>query len=85
MDLLNENRSLIHTGRLLRQPDNGFDLTNSWTELHVLLFDNYRKLLVPIGLIQNNLFQLVVMTKPKEREGVTKYQVYRRVCDHLYT
>ncbi|KAF7790213.1 hypothetical protein EIP86_001165 [Pleurotus ostreatoroseus] len=58
MDLLNENRSLIHTGKLLRQPDSGL---SSWTELFVLLFDNY-----------------LVMTKPKEREGVTKYQVYRR-------
>lgn len=41
MDLLNENRSLIHAGRLLRQPDTGFEW-NSWTELFVLLFDNYR-------------------------------------------
>ena len=40
MDLLNENRSLIHTGKLLRQPDSGL---SSWTELFVLLFDNYRK------------------------------------------
>lgn len=43
MDLLNENRSLIHTGKLLRQPDNGFDITSGWTELYVLLFDNYRE------------------------------------------
>lgn len=42
MDLLNENRSLIHTGKLLRQPDTGFEW-NSWTELFVLLFDNYRE------------------------------------------
>ncbi|THH28375.1 hypothetical protein EUX98_g5825 [Antrodiella citrinella] len=60
MDLLNENRSLIHTGKLLRQPDTGFEW-NSWTELFVLLFDNY-----------------LVMTKPKERDGITKYHVYRR-------
>ncbi len=44
MDLLHENRSLIHTGKLLRQPDTGFEW-NGWTELFVLLFDNYRKLL----------------------------------------
>ena len=43
MDLLNENRSLIHTGKLLRQPDSGFEWSG-WTELFVLLFDNYRKL-----------------------------------------
>jgi hypothetical protein len=41
MDLLDENRSLIHTGKLLRQPDNGFEWSG-WTELFVLLFDNYR-------------------------------------------
>ncbi|KZT00585.1 Dbl domain-containing protein [Laetiporus sulphureus 93-53] len=60
MDLLNENRSLIHSGRLLRQPDTGFEW-NGWTELFVLLFDNY-----------------LVMTKPKEKEGITRYHVYRR-------
>ncbi|KAF8972796.1 Dbl homology domain-containing protein [Flammula alnicola] len=55
MDLLNEQRSLIHTGRLFRQPDNGID------ELFVMLFDNY-----------------LVMTHPRERDGITKYHVYRR-------
>ncbi|OJT02956.1 Rho1 guanine nucleotide exchange factor 1 [Trametes pubescens] len=60
MDLLHENRSLIHTGKLLRQPDTGFEW-NGWTELFVLLFDNY-----------------LVMTKPKDRDGTTKYHVYRR-------
>ncbi|OBZ74126.1 Rho1 guanine nucleotide exchange factor 1 [Grifola frondosa] len=60
MDLLNENRSLIHTGKLLRQPDTGFEW-NGWTELFVLLFDNY-----------------LVMTKPKEKDGITRYHVYRR-------
>ena len=42
MDLLNENRSLIHTGKLLRQPGTGFKSWSGWTELFVLLFDNYR-------------------------------------------
>lgn len=83
MDLLNENRSLIHTGKLLRQPDSGFEWSG-WTELFVLLFDNYRECLVrmrhgcPADAIQ------VVMTKPKEKDGVTKYQVYRRVSAHSY-
>ncbi|KAH8833200.1 CNH domain-containing protein [Flagelloscypha sp. PMI_526] len=40
MDLLNEQRSLIWTGKLLRQPDRGLEL-NGWSELFVLLFDNY--------------------------------------------
>ncbi|KAF5386380.1 hypothetical protein D9757_006718 [Collybiopsis confluens] len=40
MDLLDKNRSLIHTGRLLRQPDSGLEWSG-WSELFVLLFDNY--------------------------------------------
>ncbi|KAH9479317.1 Rho1 guanine nucleotide exchange factor 1 [Psilocybe cubensis] len=60
MDLLDQNRSLIHSGKLLRQPDSGLEW-NGWSELHVLLFDNY-----------------LVMTKTKEKDGVTKYQVNRR-------
>jgi hypothetical protein len=39
MDLRDQNRSLVHQGKLLRQPDSGL---NGWTELIVLLFDNYR-------------------------------------------
>ncbi|KAK0214966.1 CNH domain-containing protein [Armillaria fumosa] len=60
MDLLDENRSLIHSGKLLRQPDSGLEW-NGWSELFVLLFDNY-----------------LVLTKPKERDGVTTYFVNRR-------
>ena len=41
MDLLDQNRSLIHTGKLLRQPDSGL---NGWSELFVILFDNYCKI-----------------------------------------
>lgn len=43
MDLLNENRSLIYTGKLLRQPDSGLEW-NGWSELFVLLFDNYSEI-----------------------------------------
>ncbi|KAF7357058.1 hypothetical protein MVEN_01042600 [Mycena venus] len=57
MDLLDENRSLIYAGKLLRQPESG----RTWNELYVLLFDNY-----------------LVMTKPKEKDGVTKYHVVKR-------
>ncbi|KAJ7282099.1 Dbl domain-containing protein [Mycena rebaudengoi] len=60
MDLLDENRSLIHAGKLLRQPDGSLEWSG-WSELFVVLFDNY-----------------VVMTKPKERDGITKYHVNRR-------
>lgn len=40
MDLLSENRSLIHAGKLLSAPHKTFE-GNSWSELFVLLFDNY--------------------------------------------
>jgi hypothetical protein len=42
MDLLNENRTLIYTGKLLRQPETGFEWSGL-SELFVLLFDNYRE------------------------------------------
>lgn len=41
MDLLDSSRSLIHSGKLLRQTD-GLEWSG-WTELYVLLFDNYCK------------------------------------------
>ena len=41
MDLLNEQRSLVHSGKLLRQPEGGL---TTWVEIFVLLFDNYCKL-----------------------------------------
>ncbi|KAF8316675.1 Dbl-like domain-containing protein [Clavulina sp. PMI_390] len=40
LDLLDDTRQLLHTGRLLRQPESGFEL-GGWSELFVLLFDNY--------------------------------------------
>ena len=50
MDLLAENRSLIHAGKLLRQPDTGFEWSG-WSELFVLLFDNYCKSHGQAGII----------------------------------
>uniref|UniRef100_A0A0W0F0H3 Putative Dbl-like domain-containing protein n=1 Tax=Moniliophthora roreri TaxID=221103 RepID=A0A0W0F0H3_MONRR len=38
LHLLDENRSLVHSGKLLRQHEVGL---NAWSELFVLLFDNY--------------------------------------------
>ncbi|KAF7317781.1 hypothetical protein MKEN_00865900 [Mycena kentingensis (nom. inval.)] len=63
MDLLDPNRSLIFTGKVVRQPDNTIPTLewSGWSELYLVLFDNY-----------------FVMTKPKERDGITKYQVNRR-------
>jgi len=40
MDLLDKSRQLIHLGKLLRQPESGLEFSG-WSELHVLLFDNY--------------------------------------------
>lgn len=48
MDLLDENRSLFHTGKLLRQPDTGFEW-GGWTEMVVLLFDNYSEFIAPFN------------------------------------
>ena len=41
LDLLDEHRSLLYSGKLLRQPDSGLEWSG-WSELFVLLFDNYR-------------------------------------------
>ncbi|EKM81602.1 hypothetical protein AGABI1DRAFT_54457, partial [Agaricus bisporus var. burnettii JB137-S8] len=60
MDLLDEKRQLVHSGKLLRQPDSGLEW-NGWSELFVLLFDNY-----------------LVLTKQREKDGVMKYNVYKR-------
>ncbi|KAK2464009.1 hypothetical protein APHAL10511_003953 [Amanita phalloides] len=38
MDLLNEQRSLVHSGKLLRHPEGS---PTTWMEVFVLLFDNY--------------------------------------------
>lgn len=78
--MLDKSRQLIHSGKLLRQPDSGLDW-NNWSELHVLLFDNYCKFDFSTSLLGfNDLLQFsVVMTKPKEKDGVAKYQVNRRV------
>lgn len=75
MDLLDETRTLIHTGRLLRQPDGNFEW-NGLSELFVLLFDNYGSYRCSYRMPLNFV---VVMTKPKERDGVVKYHVNRRV------
>lgn len=44
LDLLHASRSLVHTGKLLRQPDTGFEW-GGWTNMVVILFDNYRECL----------------------------------------
>lgn len=78
MDLLNQNRSLIHSGKLLRQPDSGLEW-NGWSELFVLLFDNYSEWSKSACYIHIAERTSVVMTKPRERDGVQKYNVNRRV------
>ena len=44
LDLLNPTRELIHRGKVYRQPEGRM---SSWTELTVLLFDNYLVLVKP--------------------------------------
>ncbi|KAF8301388.1 kinase-like protein [Clavulina sp. PMI_390] len=40
LDLLDDERQLLHAGRLLQPPESGFEF-GGWSELFVLLFDNY--------------------------------------------
>jgi hypothetical protein len=40
MDLLNENRALVHAGKLVCQWEADSE-RNGWSELFILLFDNY--------------------------------------------
>ncbi|KAF7371013.1 hypothetical protein MSAN_00735500 [Mycena sanguinolenta] len=63
MDLLDANRSLIHAAKVIRQPDN---------TIPSLEWSGWSELFVV--LFDNYL----VMTKPKEKDGVTKYHVNRR-------
>ncbi|KAL0567525.1 Rho guanine nucleotide exchange factor [Marasmius crinis-equi] len=46
MSLLAENRSLIHSGKMLRHPESGREWSG-WCELNVLLFDHYLVFTVP--------------------------------------
>ncbi|THU88754.1 Dbl homology domain-containing protein [Dendrothele bispora CBS 962.96] len=64
MDLLDESRQLIHEGKLLRQPEGSIEWSGL-SELFVLLFDNY-------------CMSFLVLTKCKDRDGITKYNVNRR-------
>ncbi|TFK29596.1 hypothetical protein FA15DRAFT_663742 [Coprinopsis marcescibilis] len=62
MDLLNPARTLMHSGKLLRQPDSGLEW--NWSELYVLLFDNY--------------LVMTKIKESKDKDGVVKYIVNRR-------
>ncbi|KAG6813809.1 hypothetical protein H0H93_013259 [Arthromyces matolae] len=46
LDLLNPNRSVIHSGKLLRKSESVFEWSSGWSELFVLLFDNYQNWMV---------------------------------------
>jgi hypothetical protein len=82
MDLLADSRSLIHTGRLYRQPEGGIT-KNDWTELIVLLFDNYCK---PANHSTGPMAEplAVVMTKPKYKDGALEYHVVKRVGNSFF-
>lgn len=79
MDITHPERKLVHVGKLLRQPDTGFDL-GGWVDMVVILLDNYCEYLQPHNYLSTDTSLLpVILTKARESEGVTKYQVYRRV------
>jgi hypothetical protein len=65
MDLLDDNRSLIHTGKFLRQPETGFEWSG-WSEYFVLLFDNYRKLYLTIF---SSVISSILASRHDETEG----------------
>ncbi|KAF9785478.1 CNH domain-containing protein [Thelephora terrestris] len=60
MDLLSEDRLLIHTGKLLLKLEGRFGW-NRWVEVLAFLVDSH-----------------LVLAKPQEKDGVTKYELYRR-------
>jgi hypothetical protein len=62
LDLLNSMRELIHQGKVFRQPEG--TISGSWTELHLLLFDNY--------------FVQVKQVKSKNKESSPRYSINRR-------
>lgn len=88
MDLLNENRSLIHSGKLLRQPESGLEW-NGWSELFVLLFDNYRAChLTKISYMLKRLVQLSLPSRRNEMESRTTTSTDDRhlwICSPLST
>jgi RHO1 GDP-GTP exchange protein 1/2 len=46
MDLLDDKRSLLFAGKLIRQADTGSFVWNRWSQLFCFLFDNYCELYV---------------------------------------
>ncbi|VDB84873.1 unnamed protein product [Peniophora sp. CBMAI 1063] len=61
LGLSDDARTLIHQGKLFSHSSIGLGRTHKWTELFVLLFDNY-----------------LVITEPREQDGITNYHVTRR-------
>ncbi|GMK54133.1 hypothetical protein CspeluHIS016_0107190 [Cutaneotrichosporon spelunceum] len=62
LDLLSPMRELIHQGKVFRQPEN--TIGGSWTELNLLLFDNY--------------FVQVKQVKSKTKDAPPRYSINRR-------
>lgn len=61
LDLLQPMRELIHKGKVYRQPEGTI---GAWSELHLLLFDNY--------------FVLVKQGKSKNKDSPPRYTINRR-------
>ena len=81
VDLLNAGRSLTYAGKLRRhEMGSGW---NRWTELFCLLFDHYCRWsdVLEVTLTDS---PTVVMTRPKEEDGVTKYEVYQRASRNQF-
>jgi len=82
MNLSDESGQLIHEGKLLSQPEGGF-IRKGLNELYVLLFDDYCVCFSWL-LAKKLIGSVVVLTKPKVKDGVTKYHANHRVVLTCY-
>ncbi|CCO29888.1 Rho1 guanine nucleotide exchange factor 1 [Rhizoctonia solani AG-1 IB] len=61
LDLRNDARQLYHFGKLYRQPEGGLDFSR-WTEVFVLVFDNY--LVITKPRVKDNVTKYYVNRRP---------------------
>ncbi|KAG5637846.1 hypothetical protein H0H81_002983 [Sphagnurus paluster] len=72
LDLLNESRSLIHTGKIFRKPESGPE-ANAWSEIFALLFDNYLVMTKPQEKNGATQYHVVARPIPLELLSLTKF------------
>jgi hypothetical protein len=75
MDLRDQNRSLIHSGKLLRQPESGLEFSG-WSELFVLLFDNYSQSESFLHKLRSDISHITLCSGHDKAKG-------KRQCDPI--